>query len=312
MPTPHSSLLTCPRCGGPLSRVCAPEHAGLRCANCDAPFPRDSSDFFVDLREAPPGQPRSLLVHEPEDQDSYGSGPFARFSIEAFGSALKSVLAECRPPRIIDVGCGGGEYGLALDGLCDEYYGLEPSDIPPARRLTAPPPAYMTLAHHDPARPFPVRDATADLVMFIASYDHIPNRLEVLADAWRLLVPGGFLLIGMSNYGFWLKRAANRLLRRQGFLHTEHHFCVHTVQSLIDEVTSVEPRANVSRIEAEFVHLPNLPRGLRWLYAHDRAIASANRLLRAVVTRTDRNAGSSMIVLFQKREDGGPVAAGHR
>lgn len=312
MLAPSHSLLRCPHCQGQLMRARQPGDPGFQCPDCHSTFVRDPDDFFVDLRERPSSQPRSLLVHERDDRGSFGNDRFARFSVEAFVAELKRAVADCRPRRIVDVGCGGGEYGLALEGLCDEYYGLEPSDIPPHRRLARTPPEYVTLSHHDAAKPLPVGSGTADMVLFIASYDHIPNRLEVLADAWRVIAPGGFLLIGMSNYGFWLKRAANRLAGRRVLLHTEHHFCVHTPQTLIDEVIAVEPRAVVKRVEADFIQLPNLPRALSWLYAHDGLIASANRMLRTAVRSSARNAGSSMIVLFQKPQGNGAGAGGNQ
>ncbi len=294
-------VLTCPHCGaGRIARLArAGLAAPLGCLDCGVVVERDGRDWFYSFGRSVLTQDRSLLVHEGRP----GNPGMTRFAYNLNAAPLRDAVRQCSPRVLLDVGCGNGAYHELFRGLFTRYYGLEPSPIPAERRSASEPPPEVTLVHHDPAIPLPVRVSSVDLTLFIASYDHIPNRTEVLKQAWQATKPGGFLLINMTNYNFWAKRLANTLTRGSRFKHSGEHVCVHTPRSLADELrTAVGPAALVL-CQADYLYVPNTP--LTVLYRSRTILEVANRLLRLLMVRILRlsNAGSSMILVFQRPID---------
>ena len=288
-------VLLCPGCRLPFAR----NEDRLICSRCGVAVARDPDDGFFDLRSHAATQ-RGLLASETTDS-GFTNRTFLQFSKSRFIHTLREMVAQAPPACVLDVGCGGGEYALALEGLCEEYYGLEPSDIPAGRRLRCVPPPDVTLIHHDPERPWPIADQSADLVSFIASYDHLPDRQVALEETWRVLRPGGRLLIGMSSSRFWLKRALVRIgLETIVPRHEDEHACTHSPESLIKEVTSYRSSAVVDGVKADFLHLPNLPKRFSALYASRTLLAVGQAVLGGTIRRIAPQAGSQMIVTFVK------------
>lgn len=293
-------ILTCPQCDkGIIHRVNGPGNC-LLCSTCYSIFQQDSHDFFYDFRSGSPKQDRSLLIHE--IGDTYANSILRRFVFNVVTNHLRKAVSLCNPNRILDVGCGNGAYAYVLDGLFLEYYGLEPSDIPRGRRLTSPTKSNVTLVHHDVDKPLPIKDTSVDLVSFISSYDHIPNIKAVLSDVWNKLKPGGFLLIAMTNYFFWAKRLVNFISRRKLFKQLREHHCTHSPYSLIQEVRSIEPKAEPFYIDADFLYIPNVPKYLSFLYFNYRLTAIQNVVIGFVVKTAlgVKRSGSTMIIILQK------------
>ena len=215
---------------------------------------------------------------------------------------LRRALKVIRPDIILDIGCGTGTYAFRLHGLFESYVGLDPSSMPEGFSATRPLPSNAVLIKNDPET-WPIAEGEVDLVSFIASYDHIPNRAKAIKDAWSKLRPGGHLLINLTNYGYWLKRIANCMLRRQILRHEDEHFCVHSVESLTNEVRGYVEEAKLIFLDADSRHIPNLPHKLSFIYFSPRWIRILNSLSRFLVTHLLRikNRGAVMIVVFQKQ-----------
>jgi SAM-dependent methyltransferase len=287
-PTP----LACPQCGQSLARC-----AGLlRCAHCLEEFRQSSDDWFFSLAPHAPTQERSLLIHE----DKVSNPKLITFGVGLNTAELRSVLASREPSVVVDVGCAGGDYYPVFGPYSQTYIGIEPSPITRERRLGAPPPDNVVLVHNDPLARLPLVGSSADMVTFLASYDHIPNRLEVLAQSWDALKPGGALLICMTNYGFWAKRALNQAMGRQMARREDDHYCVHDPETLTAEVSAICPGATLCECRADFMYVPNTP--LRFLYKSYAALSATNRILKMAVHGMlgQRRAGSGMICVFEK------------
>ncbi len=122
---------------------------------------------------------------------SLGDYVVARLEERRFAAALKHVSG-----RLIDFGCGENRLvrahgnGLGVDVV---QWGDVDLVVEDASRL-------------------PLEDASFDTATFVASLNHIPNREAVLAEAHRLLVPGGRLVATMIPPG--LSALWHRLIRR--------------------------------------------------------------------------------------------------
>ena len=218
-------------------------------------------------------------------------------------AVLQRVLATCNPENVVDIGCGGGDYSFVLQGHLHFYYGLEPSPIPKGRVLEERPANNVVLIHTDPAKPLPLVAASAGMVMFLASYDHVPNRAQVLQQAWAAVKPGGYLLINMTNYGFWAKRILNCLVHGRVARHEDEHFCVHDPDTLEAEVLANCPGAERFTCHADYIWVPNSP--LTVLYRSRRLLQGANFFLRCCIhdLLRQRNAGAVMICVFRKQAE---------
>lgn len=286
------AVIACPTCDGGMT-ACP---GLLQCQKCGREVRQSSEDWFFSLRDALPAQGRSLLVNEERSANPW----IVTFGAGVNSGELQGALAKCQPNSLVDIGCAGGDYYAVLKDQVGFYYGLEPSPIPDARKLRSRPPDNVILVHNDPAEPLPIGACSTDMVTFLASYDHIPNRLEVLRQAWQSLRPGGHLLVCMTNYGFWAKRVLNAVFKRRMALHAHEHYCVHDPSTLHAEVTANCSGATMSDCRADYTYIPNTP--FTWLYRNRTLLAAVNRVLRAAIHGAlgCERAGSTMICVFRK------------
>jgi ubiquinone/menaquinone biosynthesis C-methylase UbiE len=128
----------------------------------------------------------------------YDQGLVQRLTYRPVHDAVLEVLRRAAPRRILDVGCGTGLLttrcrrelpGTAVVG-CDFSLGM--------------------LAHaraNDPALPWvqgdalrlPIRDATVDAVVSTEAFHWFPDKPRALAEFFRVLVPGGRVLLALVN-----------------------------------------------------------------------------------------------------------------
>ncbi len=299
---PLATPLTCPVCSGCIS---APtERIELVCVACNRVFPLNRLDWFYSLYDHAPLQDRSLL----SDEEPILNPEMTSFAVAMTTHTIREALRKCRPNTVLDIGCGDGGYSEALSDLYTTYLGLEPSEIPVPKRMRKRPGENVILVHNNPSKPLPVTKNSIDLVMFLASYDHIPNRDEVVAQAWDALGPYGFMLITMTNYSFWAKRLLNFVLGRQVAKQEHDHFCVHDPKTLAKEILSSARVGEVFWCEADNIYIPNSSATI--CYRSRFVLTIANRLLRFTISSLlqQRHSGSTMTVIFRKL----PAAAGAR
>ncbi len=114
-------------------------------------------------------------------------------------AAHELLSAELREPRILDIGIGGGRTVDLLRSISTDYVGVDyaATQIDTARRRYPPVDLRVMDARH---LDFP--DADFDLVVF--SFNGIDNvgiggRLQILAEVFRVLRPGGTFLFSSLN-----------------------------------------------------------------------------------------------------------------
>lgn len=105
---------------------------------------------------------------------------------------LKAVLPELRGD-VLDIGAGNNHlirrYGRGV-GIDVHDWGGGAIVVKDTRKL-------------------PFDDETFDCVAFVACLNHIPYREDVLAEAWRLLRPGGRVIVTMI--GKWIGQVGHKL-----------------------------------------------------------------------------------------------------
>jgi ubiquinone/menaquinone biosynthesis C-methylase UbiE len=174
-----------------------------------------------------------------ERAPGYESGWRGRLHHEIADKAIDLALAgPARPHRVLDVGCGTGYLLRGLAVRVPEARELAGIDAAPAMIETA-----RTMAGdrrirfaRATAEHLPYRDETFDLVISTTSFDHWSDQRAGLAECFRVLVPGGRLVL-IDLFSAWLvptlvagrrgkartKRRAARLLADAGFPAPQWH-----------------------------------------------------------------------------------------
>jgi SAM-dependent methyltransferase len=171
----------------------------LRCAGCGLAFteprlrPEDFGLYYPDTYSAyePNARPQASLGER--------LGNLQRHLIVRFGP-FRRVWR--RPPgRLLDVGCGTGELAAAFGRGGWQAHGIEPSAQAAGHARAAGVEVINgTLAD----APWPA--GRFDAIVFNHSLEHIDDPGEALAQATRLLRPGGLLAIAVPNFGSWHRR----------------------------------------------------------------------------------------------------------
>jgi 2-polyprenyl-6-hydroxyphenyl methylase/3-demethylubiquinone-9 3-methyltransferase len=106
-----------------------------------------------------------------------------------------------RGMTVVDLGCGGGLFAEPLAGDGARVLGLDLSAaslMEAARHAQAPAPAYLRAD----ARRAPLAGGCAELVLCADLLEHVEDWRELLAEAARLLVPGGEIFVTTVNTGW--------------------------------------------------------------------------------------------------------------
>ena len=180
----------------------------------------------------------NILVHS-RMADSYErEEPHYRPENRAKVRANLSRLAEqTGTGRMLDLGCGAGFVIDLVRDTFDEVHGLDATRAMLDRVDTST--GNVTL-HEGVAESLPFADATFDLVTAYSVFHHLADHRPVLAEAARVLRPGGVLYIDLEpNRAFW-----------QAIEQVEKDFTDHYFE--LDEIVAREIRA-VLHIE-EDVH----------------------------------------------------------
>ena len=128
---------------------------------------------------------------------------------------------------VLEIGGGSGSFYPRVKNNVRTYINVEPGHIPLSgealERLKDP--SYMCLKCS--AEDIPLPDESVDVILSIASLDHVPDYRKALAEARRLLRKGGILILTLNNRRSWWKVLLSRtayLKRREEEIAREHYF----------------------------------------------------------------------------------------
>jgi 2-polyprenyl-3-methyl-5-hydroxy-6-metoxy-1,4-benzoquinol methylase len=150
--------------------------------------------------------PRPRLEHI---GDYYSGGYFAErhpfFRRQLMALRTRKIGRPTPGARLLDIGCGRGDFMLACRRLGWEVVGTEQARSPVmglARTLGI---EVVTLAD---LAGFP--DASFDVVTLWHVLEHLPDPRDALRAIYRLLRPGGRVIVELPNLGSWQARIAGR------------------------------------------------------------------------------------------------------
>lgn len=91
---------------------------------------------------------------------------------------------------LVDLGCGSMPYREIFEPLAAHYIGVDLPENPAAD------------LHLNQSGQAPLDDASVDIVLSSQVLEHVPSPQVYLAEANRLLKPGGLLIL--STHGYWM------------------------------------------------------------------------------------------------------------
>jgi SAM-dependent methyltransferase len=119
--------------------------------------------------------------------------------------------------RVLDIGCHQGEFLDFLAGRIDSSVGMDPLAKPRAGKGFR----IITEVFREP---LPFADRSFDAVVLLATLEHIPDKTVLARECWRMLRPGGRLIITVPAPV--VDRIVERLVRLRvadGMSMDEHH-----------------------------------------------------------------------------------------
>lgn len=119
----------------------------------------------------------------------------------ALRRAPLAALVEGRAGTLLDVGCGRGDLGEALQRRGWRVSGIDPS--PSACALAE---ARGIAAHVGTLESVSLEEESFDAAVMTHSLEHVVDPRGDLGRVWRLLRPGGTLVISLPNFGSWQRR----------------------------------------------------------------------------------------------------------
>lgn len=130
---------------------------------------------------------------------SYDSAPIPADAMQEWRDATLARILECKPQRVLEIGCGTGLLLLPLASVVTSYLGTDVSDgaLEAIRRSGLPPSAELRRqAAHDWAGIEPESLDTIVLNSVVQYFPSVHYLLRVLEGAWRSLRPGGHVFLG--------------------------------------------------------------------------------------------------------------------
>ena len=155
---------------------------------------------------------------EYDQRDTYYYSRNGKISCRDIAALLQKVPYE----KLLDVGCGTGFLLEMLSAQKEaEYCGLDlsPEMIRVAQQKKIPGAEYTVGS----SEALPYADGSFDVVTCSQSFHHYPHPEKAMAEAWRVLKPGGLYILsdtGIGGIGAWIDNHILFRLATSGDCHT--------------------------------------------------------------------------------------------
>ncbi len=146
------------------------------------------------------------------------SKPYEHYRNASINQALLSSLPSLHKPKVLDAGCGTGEFVFPL--LREKYgkslqlhgYDLSPDMLAIARKKFP-----FARLRSGPAEKLPYINNTFDLVISRETLEHLEHPQQAVREFYRVLQPGGCLVVstpswfGLVGPFYWVKRLLKKM-----------------------------------------------------------------------------------------------------
>jgi|WetSurMetagenome_2_1015567.scaffolds.fasta_scaffold06616_6 glycosyltransferase involved in cell wall biosynthesis/SAM-dependent methyltransferase len=187
-PAPSAPAEPCPSCGDTFAatRLAYGGSAYLRCPRC-------RTGRIATL----PSTTILRTRYQVEYSEHFPPEDIVAPRAEMFASILDRLASPGGDARLLDIGCGGGHLAASAARRGWRAAGTDVSHeaCVSAKTLGCP-------AAQADASALPFRDAWAEAVCLVNILDHTPDPLATLREAFRVLVPGGRVIIRVPNAAF--------------------------------------------------------------------------------------------------------------
>ena len=193
-------MTICPWCGNPSEKtyvklkdyfLTQEDFEILECEHCHLLFttPRPSPDKIGDYYKSD-----EYYSHQ---QNKQGLIPRVYELIKSFNVKHKVKLALKGLPqgRLLDIGCGVGDFLLGVQAKGWQITGIEPSDD--AKKIAQ---QRLGFRPMDPSESKNLADGSFDVITLWHVLEHIDDLKSQLSELYRLLKPEGRLIIALPNY----------------------------------------------------------------------------------------------------------------
>jgi ubiquinone/menaquinone biosynthesis C-methylase UbiE len=138
------------------------------------------------------------------------------------------------PPRVLDVGCGEGQFAAALEREGAEVVAIDVAAEPLRRALAHAPELDVRLV--EPEGELPFEDSSFDAVWAGEVIEHVADTSRWLSELRRVLRSGGTLLVSTPNHGplSRLRLALSRSAFEERFDPRSDHLRFYTHRVLAD------------------------------------------------------------------------------
>jgi ubiquinone/menaquinone biosynthesis C-methylase UbiE len=185
----------------------------MRCSKCGRTYPALADRGYLDLR--PPAGTFDNLTDYAEEELHHRAGPIRPLFLSARikMDMMSRLLAPSPGDRVLDIGCGKGQFLFYNRGACGQLVGIDAGAHFAAESL-----ATVDLTRGD-IRLLPFEDQSFDKAYSLDVLEHLDEDgvTAMLAEARRVLKPGGKLFlyshVMMSSKLAVFQRGINRLVR---------------------------------------------------------------------------------------------------
>lgn len=174
---------------------------------------------------------------------------------------------------ILEIGGGDGALFERVKQLARTYVNVEPGRPPLSEEALRRMGDGRYMCVRCSAEEIPLPDESVDVIISIASLDHVPDYRKALAETRRLLRKGGIFILTLNNRRSWWKTLLSRtayLKRREAEIAKEHHF-----QWSFDECRShVSEFIPVTEMRTT-TYIPFIPKAWKYLLPASDAVGRA-------------------------------------
>ena len=237
----EAAIFRCPACRAEPLTV---EQEALACTACGRLFAieggipllvADITEHEGAMSEARAVNPAWYRAEQPQEEVSPWRHHLKKRRLYV-SSVIRRELAKRgreRATRLLDLGCGDGTNLLWLKDFAESLYGSDYNLVRLTRAHARSPDVTLFLAN---ILDYPTVDGCFDVVFFNHVIEHIPDDDAALATAFRLLAPGGLMVLGTPNEGAWWWQLAYR--RAPEIQRTTDHLHVYTAESIRQKMQS--------------------------------------------------------------------------